>query len=90
MLTSMPNPMGASSWVVGVGELAADFISVLHESIRQLKHEASVLHKTPAGVERTDKAQKIAADLAFLQGIVNASSMSLSSIWADVTIFTEG
>lgn len=85
MLTSIPNPMAASPQAIRVGELSADFISLLRTSVTQLKHEAEALKGSPASDERTSRAEQIVADLLFLQGIANASSRSLSSTWTEIT-----
>lgn len=90
MLTSIPNPMGASPETVRIGELAADFISALRASVAQLKHELQALQVSPASDERTRQAKQIASDLQFLQGIANASGQSLSSSWAEITSALHG
>lgn len=86
MLTSFPNPMGASTQTVQVGKLAADFIAVLKESVRKLQQEVVVLRALPESDERTRRAEQVAADLLFLRGMVDASCKSLTSTWSEITI----
>lgn len=85
MLQSIPNPMGASPEIVAVGELAADFIVAVKEAVRQTKQERANLKNMAANDESGRQCRQLDANLAFLHGIVDASSRTLLSTWDDIT-----